>query len=381
MRRLALLLSLSTVALAACSTAEPPVAAPSAASPAASGAPVVRGLDEAHPEAATATVAFGAEMRPGLTLVPAAVTGDGLVAGSLVDADARQHALVLADPKTGKVTATLREQRPASNGLDGPWFDPVAADDRHVAWVEGVADGDFTDWRLFLHDRESGRTEAVAAGRADIDCAVDGSRLFLGEGRLWWTDCDIAKNGRAPAVFSADLADREPGLLRKNAILRGLAGGGETFVEDASADLLPVVLLDATGEPKETVVKTGPDGFAADAELSAREVWGEEEGRLHLRDGARDLVLPHTASGPVSVSGPFAAWAAIDPADTGWLYDGRTGTALRLPGAPGSVVLGGSHVVWTTGQDPAPSAAPGEVVAAFSLPDTVHLLPLSALTP
>ncbi|ROO83748.1 hypothetical protein EDD29_1257 [Actinocorallia herbida] len=58
----------------------------------------------------------------------------------------------------------------------------------------------------------------------------------------------------------------------------------------------------------------------------------------------------------------------------------RTATALRLPGSPASVVLTGSHLLWTTGQDaPIPSAAPDEIVAVFSLADTVHLLPLSAL--
>ncbi|ROO83746.1 hypothetical protein EDD29_1255 [Actinocorallia herbida] len=348
-------------------------AGPSAPQAGTGGTPVVMDLAEAHPGAAAAIVSFSARMRPGLRLHAATVTPDGLVAGSLLDARRLTRSLVLVDPRTGRATATLREN-PSDDPADGVRFRPVVADDRYVAWAETSFSDE--DWKIMLHDRRSGRTRVVADGsKWRSRCGIGLSPIFLAEGRLWFSACSPGPQG-TPSVYSADLAAPKPRLWRTATSLTGFGPAGRRFATLHTGDTwMPrgTVILDAEGQIVEHVPESGPRGLSA--ELS---VWRNGEGMsgLRLRHGGRDWDLPHQPSS-VEAAGPFAAWTTVPTAETPipsiWLYDSRTATALRLSDTDNNAAfsLTQAHVLWTD------SATHGE---DGPRPETLHLLPLPALT-
>ncbi|ROO83747.1 hypothetical protein EDD29_1256 [Actinocorallia herbida] len=359
MRRLALgLVAVAVAASAACSS---PGTVPAALRPSAVPSPaVVRDLAQTHGFADDVTEAFDAEVRPGLRLLAKTVTPDGLVAGSLLDGESRAHAIVLVDPKTGKVEETAREQRPAKDAVDTPQFRPIAADGAHVAWIEATPGLNYTDAKVMLYDRAKRTTSVVAeTGRKEPACAPNDG-LFLTAGRLWWTACDGSAD---QAVFSAAVADPAPVVRAAHAGLLGVAEDGDVVVRQSlkGDDPGQVLRLAPDGTRKEVISEGGRLLMAASADVTVFSDANRTE--LRLRHDGREEWVPHRTSAAPVAAGRFAAWTAEDPVGTAWLFDTGTDTVYRLP-TPSFAVLTPDHLL---------------LADSFSAPGEYSLLPLSTL--
>ncbi|GAB2860856.1 hypothetical protein GCM10022221_70700 [Actinocorallia aurea] len=351
MRRLALgLVAASVAASAACSPSAPAAAPPEPSTPPATPA-VVRDLAETHGFAEAVTETFDAEVRPGLRLLAKTVTPDGLVAGSLLDGESRAHAIVLVDPKTGEVEATVREQRPAKDARDTPQFRAIAADGAHVAWIAATPGLNYTDAKVMLYDRAKKTASVVAeTGREEPACAPDDGLLLVGD-RLWWTACDGSAD---QAVFSAAVADPEPAVRAAHARLLGVAEDGDVIVRQSlkGDDPGQILRLAPDGTRKAVISEAGRFVMAASADLTVSTDVSRNE--LRLRHGSREEWVPHrTATAPVA-AGRFAAWTAEDPVGTAWLFDTGTDTVYRLP-APSLAALTPGHLLLADS-----SSSPGE---------------------